>query len=266
MLTNTDGRKTDEVSEQVQAHLNKILSFKQIEQDRQYTEVKKKVKQEEADRIAAEEAAAAAEQEAAAKQPEEGEAPEEEENAEQDKSAAALEKNQAQSLQKHEDRASKSSLHSRTSQHMSVSKQSAGAGVGGSRKTKRVAYTRDHKIKIWEEMESGYIKEGILALSDIKRQRESLTDGLNGCQRQFIQFLERPCQKQEKVNEFVQSFNKFSLEFPDLRKDDQTKEELMNRAERLSTELWSIIDMRKSESLDQIAAQSSGGWSDQEMR
>lgn len=65
---------------------------------------------------------------------------------------------------------------------MSVSKQSA-AGVGGSRKAKRVAYTRDHKIKIWEEMASSCIKEGILALSDIKRQRESVTDGLNNCQR-----------------------------------------------------------------------------------
>lgn len=98
------------------------------------------------------------------------------------------------------------------------------------------------------------MQEGILALSDIKRQRESVTDGLNNSQRQFIQFLERPCQKQDKVNEFVQSFNKFSLEFPDLRKDDQTKDELMNRAERLSNELWAIIDMRKTESLEQIAA------------
>jgi hypothetical protein len=67
--------------------------------------------------------------------------------------------------------------------------------VGGSRKTKRVTYTNEYKIKLWEEMESSYIKEGILALSDIKRQRQSVTDGLNNCQRQFIQFLERPCQK-----------------------------------------------------------------------
>jgi len=51
------------------------------------------------------------------------------------------------------------------------------------------------------------------------------------------------------VNEFVQSFNKFSLEFPDLRKDDQTKDELMNRTERLSNELWAIVDERKTESL-----------------
>lgn len=168
VLINSDaGRKPDEVSEQVKQALDKILSFKQIDQDRQYAEVKKKVKQEEADRIAAEEAAAAAEQENAGKASEKGEPAEEEENpAEHDKSQVVLEKNQAPSLQK-EERASKSSLHSRTSQHMSVSKQSMGAAA--SRKTRRVAYTRDHKIKVWEEMEAGYIKEGILALSDIKR-------------------------------------------------------------------------------------------------
>ena len=57
----------------------------------------------------------------------------------------------------------------------------------------------------------------------------------------FIQFLERQCQKQEKVIEFVNSFNKFSVEFPDLRKDDQTKEELFNRLEQLSNGLWDII-------------------------
>lgn len=58
-----------------------------------------------------------------------------------------------------------------------MSKQSA--GIGGSRKARRVAYTRDHKIKIWEEMATSCMQEGILALSDIKRQRESVTDGLN---------------------------------------------------------------------------------------
>jgi hypothetical protein len=42
------------------------------------------------------------------------------------------------------------------------------------------------------------------------------------------------------------------MEFPDLRKDDQTKDELMNRVERLSSELWTIIELRKEESLREI--------------
>ena len=82
----------------------------------------------------------------------------------------------------------------------------------------------------------------------------------------FIQFLERPCLKQEKINEFAQSLNMFSVEFPDLRKDDQTKEELMNRHEQLSTTIWDIIQNRKDEAIEQIAKMTQGGWSDIEMR
>ena len=95
-----------------------------------------------------------------------------------------------------------------------------------SKRGKRISYTREFKIKIWEEMASAYIKDGIIVMSDIKRQSDQVILSLNNCQSDFIQFLERPCQKQELINEFVNSFHKFSQEFPDLRKDDQTKEEL----------------------------------------
>lgn len=135
-----------------------------------------------------------------------------------------------------------------------------------SKKQKRVEYTREFKIKLWEEMETSYIKDGMMTINDIKRQRETVVDNLNQCQRQFIQFLERPDEKQEKVNEFVTSFNKFSQEFPDLRKDDQTKEELLNRLSNLSNTMWDIIERRKDESIEQIRKMSQGGWSDQEMR
>jgi len=69
------------------------------------------------------------------------------------------------------------------------------------------------------------------------------------------------------VNEFVNSFNKFSFEFPDLRKDDQTKEELLSRVEQLSNSLWDIIEKRKDESIEHIKKMSNkGGWADQEIR
>lgn len=111
-----------------------------------------------------------------------------------------------------------------------------------------------------------YLKDGISVLTAIKRQRDSVVDNLNNCQGQFIGFLERPCEKQDKINDFVASFNKFSSEFPDLRKDDQTKEELLNRVEQLSNTLWDIIVKRKDESLAKISSMQNGGWSDQEMK
>jgi hypothetical protein len=55
-----------------------------------------------------------------------------------------------------------------------------------SKKQKRVEYTREYKISLWEEMETLYIRDGMMTLSDIKRQKESVTDSLNLCQRQFI--------------------------------------------------------------------------------
>lgn len=62
------------------------------------------------------------------------------------------------------------------------------------------------------------------------------------------------------------SFNQFSAEFPQLRKDDQTKDELLSRLERLSNELWEITNQRKDESLDKIANMAKSGWSNQEMK
>lgn len=57
-------------------------------------------------------------------------------------------------------------------------------------------------------------------MTEIKSQNERVIESLNNSQSTFIQYLERTDDKQVKVNEFVQSFNKFSDEFPDLRKDE----------------------------------------------
>ena len=62
-----------------------------------------------------------------------------------------------------------------------------------------------------------YMKDGMLTLNQIKKQNDSVTDNLNFCQSEFIQFLERSDSKQESINEFIKSFNQFSTEFPDLR-------------------------------------------------
>ena len=64
------------------------------------------------------------------------------------------------------------------------------------------------------------IKDGMYTMTEIKSQNERVTESLNNSQSTFIQYLERTDDKQVKVNEFVQSFNKFSDEFPDLRKDE----------------------------------------------
>ena len=138
--------------------------------------------------------------------------------------------------------------------------------AGTSRTRKKVEYTVQHMLQLWEEMESNYITDGIKALQEIQKQRTSITQNLNNCQRQFIEFLERPSESQEKVNEFVNSFNHFSMEYPDLRSDEQTKEELLNRLERLSNNLWDITNARKEEALEKVNDMQQHGWNLVEMK
>ena len=56
---------------------------------------------------------------------------------------------------------------------------------------------------------------------------------------------------QKKLNEFCESYNRFSTEFPELLENDETKDELMNRINILSGQLWEIIKQRKNESLQE---------------
>ena len=156
---------------------------------------------------------------------------------------------------------SRSSFKSPSHQALSVSQ-----GGVTSKRQRKIAYTPQYKIQLWEQMQASYIRQSMVALGDIKHQRDIVVDSLNNCQYKFIQFLERPCIKQEKITEFVLSFNKFSNEFPDLRRDDQTKEELSNRLEQLSNTMWDIIQERKEESVEEIAKMTQNGWSNIEMR
>lgn len=91
-------------------------------------------------------------------------------------------------------------------------------------------------------------------------------EGLDDIQKKYQDFLEREDNKQVKVNDFIDSFNKFSEEFPDLRQDQQTKEELMNRVNSLSLELWGIIESRKDESVREQKRIMENGWIELEMR
>lgn len=54
---------------------------------------------------------------------------------------------------------------------------------GRSRKKNRVEYTVPYMIKLWEDMEIEYIKNGLTALSALKKQRISVSDNLNLCQK-----------------------------------------------------------------------------------
>lgn len=70
-------------------------------------------------------------------------------------------------------------------------------------------------------------------------------------QKKFLNFLHRCDNKQELLDQFVKDFNQFSDDFPDLREDNNTKEELHQRCDVLSDELWEIVEDRKESNTEE---------------
>jgi hypothetical protein len=66
-----------------------------------------------------------------------------------------------------------------------------------------------------------------------------------------LTFLHRFDRKQQVLSKFLGDFNEFSDKFPDMREDDQTKEELHQRTDILSDELWEIAEERKEQAVDE---------------
>jgi hypothetical protein len=58
----------------------------------------------------------------------------------------------------------------------------------------------------------------------------------------------------------VKDFNDFSDQYPDLREDDHTKEELHQRCDILSDELWEISEERKDQNVEERKKIMESGW------
>ena len=85
---------------------------------------------------------------------------------------------------------------------------------------------------------------------NFRTQREQILTRRADIQHQFLDFLHNTDGKQAILDEFVHHFNQFSDEYPDLREDDQTKEELHQRTDVFSDELWEIVEERKEQSIE----------------
>jgi hypothetical protein len=79
-------------------------------------------------------------------------------------------------------------------------------------------------------------------------------------QTRFLHFLKRQDRKQEVLDRFVEDFNEFSDKFPDMREDEQTKEELHQRVDILSDELWEIAEERKEQAIEERKKIMESGW------
>lgn len=115
-------------------------------------------------------------------------------------------------------------------------------------------------MSIWANIEEKYVTRMKKSFNLYRHQKERIATGLAKTQKYFVQYLNRPDVKQAKLDKFVEDLNKFTDDFPDLREDQQTKEELHQRTDTLSDELWEMSEIRKEEATDERNKIMNNGW------
>ena len=120
-------------------------------------------------------------------------------------------------------------------------------------------------LKVWEELSDTYKHQMKRVFRQVRVQRERMTSNFDHIQKQYLEFIHRPDTKQEKLEQFIKDFNDFSDQFPDLREDEATKDELHQRVDTLSDELWEIIEERKDQHIEERKKIMESGWVEHEL-
>mmetsp|Transcript_28813 Transcript_28813/g.67053 ORF Transcript_28813/g.67053 Transcript_28813/m.67053 type:complete len:2032 (-) Transcript_28813:99-6194(-) len=117
----------------------------------------------------------------------------------------------------------------------------------------------------WRDLHQNFLmKAGVL----FRWHRAYLEDfrlGIHNMQQYFLQFLQRPDDKQDLVDAFVNSFNAFSDEYPDMRKQDTTKDELHQKADDLHEKLQEKVKLNKGQNMGELEFLSQSQWVESQM-
>jgi len=143
----------------------------------------------------------------------------------------------------------------------SSKQHSAGGVTGGTRSLaslnhrsqKQIILNDEMKVKLWKEFQLDYYRECLQVFRAIKKQRGHVFEGLTQMQAQFIDmYLARQDPNMNAlIQDFIDSYNKFSEEFPNLRQDPQTQVELKKRVTKLSNDIWALLEHKKDQALQQ---------------
>ena len=120
-------------------------------------------------------------------------------------------------------------------------------------------------LKVWQELSENYKHQMKKVFRQTRVQRERITQTFSHTQNKYLEFINRPDTKQEKLEQFIKDFNDFSDQFPDLREDEATKDELHQRVDTLSDELWEIIEERKEQHIEERKKIMESGWVEHEL-
>ena len=127
----------------------------------------------------------------------------------------------------------------------------------------------------WQKIEKAYVKNMSTLLHKVRKQRSKIdaicslnhdhSQQLEDLKTRFLDYLNREDNLQNKLDQFKNSFNKFTDEFPELRKDQETIDELTRRLDIFNNELWKIIETSKDENIAYRESIMKSGWIEHEM-
>lgn len=75
-------------------------------------------------------------------------------------------------------------------------------------------------LKLWLDLSRNYKGQMKQVFNKLRSKREEITFTFSTIQDQFLAFLNRYDNKQQILDDFVDHFNKFTDEYPDLREDE----------------------------------------------
>ncbi|KAI3372718.1 hypothetical protein L3Q82_023179 [Scortum barcoo] len=103
----------------------------------------------------------------------------------------------------------------------------------------------------WDTMCDSYVNNIKTVMQQLRSQSTVINHHLYNIREEYKHYLGRPDLKQELVSEWQKDFNSIP---DDMRKDEDSKEELHLRLDELCERLWDISDKRKEEDEQERAA------------
>ena len=124
---------------------------------------------------------------------------------------------------------------------------------------------RENLIKNFFKTYETYTNECKSVFKFFRKQNDLIINGYYNIQKRFLDFIRRKNQKQQVILEYTIKYNKFLDDYPDLKDDIQLREEHMHNIDNLGDKIWDIIDIRKTESIEERNKIISQGWIEKEM-
>jgi len=118
----------------------------------------------------------------------------------------------------------------------------------------------DLLMEEWLELQEDFVLAVRQLFSWHRAHLDDFRSGVHGIQQRFVEYLQRPDDKQALVDAFVQRFNDFTEEYPEMRKQDETKDELHQRADDLQRQLVTQVEERRNEGLTELEEVEKSQW------